>query len=390
MSLNEAVRLAVERAPALDARRAKTVAAQEEARRAASLPDPTLSLGINDLPVTTSDAFNFSVDNFTMEKIGIQQQFPNRAKRDARQVLADRSIDQANALTDADALTVKRVAAQAWVSLWSAEHEVAALQRLRNESELAVDIAKARLRGGSGSAMDALAARAAELDLENRQEAARAEVDGARAMLARWLGENADAAMDATPDFGVLPTNETILLQSLDRQGPLLPWQAREQVASAEVTLARAEKHPDWSVGVSYGHRNRFSDFVSVEFSVGLPLFPGNRQDRGIAARQADYEATLDAHEDARRAQLQQLQTDLAQWNSTKRQVARDEDQLLPLARERSRIALAAYRGGGELQPWLDARRAEIEEEIAHARMSGDLGRAWAALAYLLPEERTP
>ena len=181
-----------------------------------------------------------------------------------------------------------------------------------------------------------------------------------------------------------------MLLKSLDRQGPLLPWLAREQMASAQIDLARAEKHPDWGVRFSYGQRNRFSDLASLEFSIDLPLFPGNRQDRGIAARQADYQATLDQHEDARRAQLQQLQTDLAQWNGLKRRVARDEEKLLPLAHDRSRVALAAYRGGGEIQPWLNARRDEIEDRINHARMTGELGRAWSALAFLLPQERTP
>ena len=390
ISLDDAVRLAVERAPALDARHAQTLAAQEEAHRAAALPDPKLSLGIQDLPVTGAEAFDPSVDNFTMKKIGVMQEFPARAKRDARQALADRTIDQATALTAAEELSVKRAAAEAWVSLWAAEHEVDALQALREQSALAVRIAKARLSGGAGSAVDVLATQAAVLGLDNRLEAARAQVESARAMLGRWLGGTAGMAASTSPDFGKLLISEDALLQSLDRLGPLLPWQSRERMASAQVDLARAEKRPDWSVAVSYGQRNRYSDLLSVEFSIDLPLFPGNRQDRGVAARQADYEATLDAHEDAKRAQLQQLQTDLAQWNGLKRQFARDEEQLLPLARDRSSIALAAYRGGGTLQPWLDARRDEIETHITHARMSGELGRAWAALAYLLPSETQP
>ncbi len=387
VSFDESIRLALLRAPALDARRAQTVAAQQEARRAAALPDPKLSLGLQDLPVTGADAFDPSADNFTMRKIGVMQEFPARAKRDARQALADRSIDQATALTAAEELSVQRAAADAWVSLWSAQHEVEALHSLREQSSLAIRIARARLSGGSGTAVDVLAAQAAAIELDNRLETARTQVESARAMLGRWLGGNVEAAADMPPDFTTLPISEAVLLQSLDRQGPLLPWQARERIASAQVDLARAEKHPDWSVGVSYGQRNRYSDLLSVEFSIDLPLFPGNRQDRGIAARQAEYQATLDQHEDARRAQLQQLQTDLAQWAGLKRQVARDEDKLLPLARDRSRIALAGYRGGGELQPWLSARRDEIEARISHARMVGELGRAWAALAYLLPEE---
>jgi len=390
ISFDEAIRRAAERAPAIDAYRAQTTAAQEEARRAAALPDPKLTVGIQDLPVAGSGAFNPGTSDFTMKKVGVMQEFPARAKRDARQALADRTVDQSTAQATAEALLVKRSAAEAWIAAWSAQHEADALQALRDESTLAVRTAKARLSGGSGSAADALAAQAAVLDLDNRLDAARAQIESAQAMLARWVGEDAGAAERTAPEFNTLSISADALSQSLDRQGPLLSWQAREQVATAQVDLARAEKHPDWSIGVSYGQRDHFSDLLSVEFSIDLPLFAGDRQDRGVAARQADYEAILDAHEDARRAQRQQVQADLAQWNSMKRQVARDEEQLLPLARDRSSVALAAYRGGGALQPWLDARRAQIEEEVTHARMLGDLGRAWAALAYLLPEERTP
>ena len=385
ISFDEALHRAVAQAPSLAARRAQTRAAQEDADRAAALPDPQLTFGLQDLPIDTRDAFDPGVDSFTMKTIGVMQMVPARAKRQARQAVADRMIDQAAALTATEVLAVKRATAEAWVSLWAAEHQVEALQALRVESALALDVAKARQRGGAGNAVDVLAAQAATLELENRLEMARAQIESASAMLSRWLGKTTAATADAPPDFTRLPNAETELLGSLDRQGPLLPWQAREQLASAQVGLARADKRPDWSIGLSYGQRDRFSDLLSVEFSIDLPLFPGNRQDRGIAARQAEYEAALDDHEDARRAQRQQLQSDLAQWAGFKRQVVRDEQSLLPLARDRSRIALATYRGGGDLQPWLDARRAEIETAITHAQMSGDLGRAWAALAYLLP-----
>jgi hypothetical protein len=50
-------------------------------------------------------------------------------------------------------------------------------------------------------------------------------------------------------------------------------------------------------------------------------------------------------------------------------------------------VALAGYRAGGDLQPWLDARRDEMQAHLSHAQQLGELGRAWAALAYLLPEE---
>ena len=184
----------------------------------------------------------------------------------------------------------------------------------------------------------------------------------------------------------VLPTSESALLSSIDRQGPLLPWASREAVAEAEVSLASAQKRPDWSVGASYGQRDGHrSDMFTLEFSIDLPLFTDNRQDRGVAAKRAEWDAVGASHEDARRAQVEVVRRMLAEWSGLKRQVTREETQMLPLARDRAQTAVASYGGGGELQPWLEARRNEIELHIEQARHLGELGRAWAALAYLLP-----
>ena len=66
------------------------------------------------------------------------------------------------------------------------------------------------------------------------------------------------------------------------------------------------------------------------------------------------------------------------------------ETALLPLARDRTAAAWSGYRAGGDLQPWLDARRAELEVHRSHAEHLGALGRAWAALATLLLPETSP
>ena len=122
-----------------------------------------------------------------------------------------------------------------------------------------------------------------------------------------------------------------------------------------------------------------------LEVGVGLPLFPGNRQDRGISARSADLAAVRASREDARRMQTEVVRSAFARWQALGTQVARTRDSLLPLAHDRSRIALAGYSGGAALQPWLDARRDEIDARIDYAALLGEWGQAWAELAYLLP-----
>src|SRR3546814_12790336 len=93
-------------------------------------------------------------------------------------------------------------------------------------------------------------------------------------------------------------------------------WQAGEQVAQAAREQARAAKHPDWSVTASYGRRAPgLSDMVMLEVGVSLPLFTRNRQDRGISARQAQWDAVQADHEDARSAQREAVPRAVATWH---------------------------------------------------------------------------
>jgi outer membrane protein TolC len=387
LTLDEAMRIALARAPLLEARQAGVTAAREEAARAGALPDPMLTVGIDNFPVTGAEAFDANADFMTMKKIGLRQEIPSHAKRAARRSLADRQVALADADAQATRLAVRRAAADAWIDLWAAERELSALQSLRAQAGLAVQVAKARVAGGGSSVGEALAADAAALELDNRIEAAQATVAAAQAGLARWVGETAADASGDAPAFDVLPHDEGVLLASLDRVGPLLAADAEVETAASAIDVARAEKRPDWTVGASYGQRSGDrSDMLMLEVGIGLPLFSRNRQDRGIAAREADYQGALATREDLRRQAAAQIRADVARWEGLKRQIALHENALLPLARDRSTAALAAYRAGGPLQPWLDARRDELDVHLAHAMHLGEFGHAWAALAFLLPE----
>ena len=388
LALDEAIRLALARAPMLEARQARVEAARQEARRAGQLPDPELMLGIDNLPITGPDALDFSADEMTQKRIGLRQVVPARAKRAAARALAARRVDEALASGTAQAIEVRRATAQAWIDAWAAARELHALGMLREEAVLAAKVATARVSTGAESPSAALATQAEIIELDNRIAGVKAERDAALADLGRWTGVEIGPGASDGPDLDTLPVPVERLLASVDRLGPLLLTNAQVETAAAAVDAARAEKRPDWSVGAAYGQRDGGrNDMIMLEVGIGLPLFTRNRQDRGIAAREAEYDATVHEREDLRRQLAAQIRADLARWQGLRRQVSLYVDSLLPLARDRSAAALAGYRAGGELQPWINARRAEIEAHLSHAEHLGELGYAWAALAFLLPQE---
>lgn len=391
LTLDAAVRQAVAEAPLLQARRDQWSSAREEAARAGALPDPQLTVGIDNLATQGPGAYTAGGDSMTMRSIGFSQVLPSRSKRRAERAWADATADVAASSVQVTDLAIRQQTAQAWINVWGATAEQVMLRQLRDEWALDLAAAQARLRGGMGSAGDVLAIRAQALDLENRLDDAQAREAQARAQLARWLGTSTDNALADAPDFDHVPHDRHTLLDHIDDQGELLGWPAREQAAQAALAEAQAAKHPEWSLGASYGARTRgLSDMLTVQVGVSLPLFTRNRQDRGISARAAEVDAVQAQHEDARRQQIATVQSAWSQWEALGQQVRRHREQLLPLAHDRAALALAAYRGGAELQPLLEARRDELAHHLDYLRMLADYGRAWAVLAYLMPEGSTP
>jgi len=67
--------------------------------------------------------------------------------------------------------------------------------------------------------------------------------------------------------------------------------------------------------------------------------------------------------------------------------VQRYDEVLIPLARQQTEAALAAYRAGsGMLARVLEARRMAIDTQMERQRVALDAARAWAQLNFLNPQ----
>lgn len=93
LTLDEAIRLAVSASASTKASRASVEASTQVAARADQLPDPMLKVGIDNLPVTGPDRFSPTADFMTMRRIGVEQQWVSRDKRQARSARAQRAVE---------------------------------------------------------------------------------------------------------------------------------------------------------------------------------------------------------------------------------------------------------------------------------------------------------
>lgn len=83
LGLKEAAALARGDQPALAAFEREAVASEEAAVAAGILPDPTVTVGVKDFPVTGDNAFSPTADNFTMYTIGFMREQVRRSRRQA-------------------------------------------------------------------------------------------------------------------------------------------------------------------------------------------------------------------------------------------------------------------------------------------------------------------
>lgn len=389
LSLGDAIRIGEARSARIAAQSAAVNAAGEMAARAGELPDPKLVLGIENLPVSGAEAWRTDQDSFTMRRIGIEQGFPNSGKRRAlgARAQAEERVESANLA--ASRLQVRRDITNAWFDLRYVHEEHAALVALVRETELEAETATAAVAGGRLGPAEALAARAAVEQARDRLAMHERTLERARIALAQLVGDAASRPLGEASDTAGLPASRRELLVRLNEHPAVRAAERQAALAQADVSVAGSTKTPDWSLIVSYGQRSpNFSNMLSVFVAIDLPIAAERRQDRDIAAKQALVERARNAAVDARRAAEAEARALVADWETALTRVNRYERSILPLARERVELALAAYRGGrGTLTSVLEARRAEAEARMSLAQALAERARAWSAITYLLLEE---
>jgi len=161
--------------------------------------------------------------------------------------------------------------------------------------------------------------------------------------------------------------------------------------ADADARLAAVATKPDYSVELSYGARgSAYTNMVSLMVRMDLPVFAGSRQEPAAIAKARQAEQAKAQAEEARRRYEAEVRSALVDFDIARARVERNEMEIVPLAEERARTTLAAYEGGrAELGAVLEARRMLLEARLMALNVRAEAARAWASLAYLIPQ-RSP
>jgi outer membrane protein TolC len=387
LSLDDALRIAQQRSRQLPAQDAAAAAAREMAVAAGQRPDPVLKAGINNLPINGPDRFSVTSDFMTMRSLGVMQEFTRSDKLKARAARFEQEAQAAEAHRQVALANLQRDTALAWLELHYQQRMRDVLVAQRDEAKLQIEAADAAYRGGRGAQADVFAARSAVAQIDDRIAAAQRDVATARTQLARWTGAAIDEPLGAPPAFDAVRLRAEDLESQIAHHPQIAVMLKQEAAAQADADAARANKRPDVSVEVMFNQRGpAYSNMVSLNVSVPLQWDRKNRQDRELAAKLAMVEQLRAQREEETRMHVAEALAMLQQWRSSRGRLGTYDNALLPLAGERTRAALAGYRGGsGSLSTVLEARRAEIDTRIERLRLELGGARLWAQLNYLIP-----
>lgn len=382
LTLERAMDLAVINQPLLAGQQAGVTAARENAVAEGQLPDPKLILGIRDMPVTGPDAYTLRRDEFTMRMIGVMQEFPREEKRRLKGERAEQEAEMKAVELEMTRRMVRRYAALAWLDVYYpflANHLVKEIQH-----KTPVETALIDYRAGRLNQQDVLASQVMLEMLKDRESELAKQEARARAMLARWIGDAAYAELSAAlPENRAAPNLET-LRGHLVSHPQIALSDKNIAIAEAEVALARSAYKPDWNVELSYAQRGpAFSNMVSLQFGIDLPVFPKNRQDKSLSSKLSLLDQARAAREDRLRSLDAELRGIFVEARSAIERSTRFEQAILPEAAQRGEAALIAYRAGKALfATVLEARRAEIEARLQLLALQVEGARAQANLRF--------
>ena len=351
--------------PSLAALTYQADASRERGLAATALPDPTVSVGINNFPV-----FDPSFSNFlpTNKAIGVRQDFPNRDGREARAGEARAMAEQTEHIRDAQLATLRG-------ELVALLHDK---RRIDNQRNLA------RQRNDKYDELTGIVE--AEIDAGRPAVYRLAEIEAERASVARVLvdldRQEAETNARLIDLVGIIPATPAPPVAPKDWSGDAQAFQAVRvaetaiRIADYSIDGARVAWRPNWGAQLSYQQRESGMNFAGDDWVSGMvtftvPLWAERSQEPRLRAAKADRASAEMRYQAAARSAAARYAAEAAAWRAAEdnvdvleRNIAAVEDEIA--------AQLTIYESGvGDYAPIIDGElsilklRADIVSEEA-------------------------
>jgi outer membrane protein TolC len=381
-------------------------AAQARVRPAGTRADPSLAVGLIQIPVRKP---SLTDDDFTMLMVGITQNFPFPGKLALRTRAAALDAFAAGTTLDAARLGVVRTVKDLYYELAYLHEALAIATRTQAVLVDVVRVTEARYSTGTGSQQDVLKARVETARLaetagmlEEARHAVLAQLNATRdrdsdtpvtaAMIPERVSRAAIAADLASVRFATttlgarvadspLPALAVVQDAALRYSPMLREHELRIAAQAARVDLARKDYTPDFDVSVQYSHRVAFPDLLTTQISIPLRLQKAAKQDQAVVEAVAQLSALEAGHRADVNAVRARVATLLSDLERNRTQLALYAKAILPQSRGGVTSALASFQSGrATLLSVLDLQNTVFTYETSYYRSLSDFAKGLAEL----------
>lgn len=389
LTLDAAIRMALENNPALQASSARVDATAGRANQAGKWSNPELELSAEDWPVSGGRGYSNS-----KQTIGIVQSLPFPGKKSLDRKIGGATVKRSEAELTLRQTEVAREVKAAFYRVLASENLLEVSRQLLTVAESSAATAQKRVDAGAAAYQEQLRAEVQMEQLRAELAGSERELVSAQKFFATLLGrpELSRARLIGTLVESTIPslTEEAAQIQ-LAEHPSLVAARANLDQAKLELRRARLEPYPDVKVGVSGGRIGETDEsIIQLGFSLPLPIFDHGK------GRIQEAQANVRVAEAELHAVQQQLQREWTnaqnRYCTAAEQVAAYHDRILPQADEALRLVRIGFEQGkfGFID-LADTQRTTAEVRRAYQEKLLELSIACAEMdALLLPASSKP
>lgn len=338
----------VARNPEIAQSRAVVDAEAQRIPQAGALPDPVLSLGIQN---DSFSAWNVGKMETSFYSIMATQSFPFPGKRGLREQVASLEKRRAEARLDRVRLSLEAQVRRAYLDFLLARDQLALLGELQELWQQAESAARARYESGEAPQSDLLRAQLERARLEQRRWVLEADVANKLAVINRLRVRPLDeplattSRISGTADPG--PLSADAAAADAERRSPELKLAVLGvEQSGRRVDLARRERWPDFSVSAAVMPRGSLDPMWSLGVSVSVPIWSGRKQFKAVEESQARQIGEAQGEAAIRQILRLRAKERMTLLEALVKTNARYRNALLPLSDATTRSTLAQYEVG--------------------------------------------
>lgn len=349
LTLDLAVESALQGNPGLGEIKARAEALAAIPSQAGSLPDPSLNLGLLNVP---TNSFDLHKEDMTMVEMGVSQTIPFPGKLALREKIAEQeALAAADSVNDARLRLIREVK-QSWWRLFYYDRALNLLDESERFFQQLIDIAQTKYKVGKGSQQDV---QLAQLEMSKFKEERLELVSMRHAQVAQiniLLDRKTETPVHISSEaqFTLPDIVESVMQDKALQHSPLFAQHHKMlDVAQNKVDLAKKDFYPDFTVNAGYAVRQNTptgqsrSDFASVQLSMNVPIYANRKQAKAVDQYQSELLQEQFSLQDEHHKMQAAITAKASEYQHAKEKLLLLKNEIIPQAQQTVNSLLAGY-----------------------------------------------